>query len=53
MGHRLEIYLPEQFADTIIDISKSFGIEAKIIGHCEPCQGKKLTISNVNGRFDY
>ncbi|MDD3152506.1 MAG: AIR synthase-related protein [Bacteroidales bacterium] len=53
MGHRLEIYLPEQFAETIINISKTFGVDAKIIGRCEPYQGKKLTISNVNGRFDY
>ncbi len=35
MGHRLEIYLPKEHAQTVIDISKSFGIDAKIIGRVE------------------
>ena len=35
MGHRFEIYLPEEFANDIISISKSFNIEAKIVGRCK------------------
>ena len=54
MGHRMEIYLPEEFADTVIEISASFGIDAKIIGKVEAMdQGKKLTISSVYGEFTY
>ena len=54
MGHRLEFYLPEKYADDIISISKSFNIDAKIIGRCEYNQkGKLLTINSKNGTFNY
>jgi len=53
MGHRFEIYLPEKFADNIINISKEFNIEAKIIGRCETHSGKKLTIKSEYGEFVY
>jgi len=53
MGHRLEIYLPEAFANDIIDISKSFGVDAMIIGRCEPSDKKMLTIASENGVFEY
>lgn len=55
MGHRLEIYLPKEHAQTVIDISKSFGIDAKIIGRVEKneIKGKKLTISSAHGKFIY
>ncbi|WP_291723721.1 AIR synthase related protein [Bernardetia sp.] len=55
MGHRLEIYLPKEHAQTVIDISKSFGIDAKIIGRVEKNadEGKKLTISSAHGEFVY
>lgn len=55
MGHRFEIYLPEKFADEIIRISKSFGIDAQIVGRVmEGEAGKKtLHISSVKGEFDY
>lgn len=55
MGHRLEIYLPKEHAQTVIDTSKSFGIDAKIIGRVEKneSEGKKLTISSVRGEFVY
>lgn len=45
MGHRLEIYLPEQFAQEIIDIAKSFNIEAQVVGRVEASPEKKLTIT--------
>lgn len=53
MGHRMEIYLPEEFAQSIIEISESFGIEAKIIGRVESHEGKKLTINSEFGTFEY
>lgn len=53
MGHRMEIYLPEEFASEIIGIAESFGIGAKIIGYCEASEQKRLTISSVHGSFEY
>ena len=53
MGHRFEIYLPEKFVDNIIEISKSFNINAKKIGHCEKNTGKKLSIISEKGNFIY
>lgn len=53
MGHRMEIYLPESIAQDVITISKSFNIDAKIIGHVEgPCE-KKLSIKSTYGNFEY
>jgi phosphoribosylformylglycinamidine cyclo-ligase len=46
MGHRMEIYLPEQFAQEIIDISKSFNIEAQVVGRVEAGPVKRLTITS-------
>lgn len=53
MGHRLEIYLDEQYASDIIAISQSFGVEAKIIGRVEASDVKKLTIKSPIGIFEY
>jgi phosphoribosylformylglycinamidine cyclo-ligase len=53
MGHRMEIYLPEVFAQGVIDIAKEFNIEAQIIGHCEAANKKKLTIRKGDISFDY
>ncbi len=53
MGHRMEIYLPQEYAQQIIDISKSFGVDAQIIGHCELAEKKSLTIEGENGIFEY
>ncbi|MBD3635752.1 MAG: phosphoribosylformylglycinamidine cyclo-ligase [Crocinitomicaceae bacterium] len=53
MGHRMEIYLPEEKAEAVIEISKSFGVNAKIVGRCETHQGKKLTIRSSYGEFIY
>ena len=53
MGHRMEIYLPAEHAQSIIEISESFGIEAKIIGKVESFEGKKLTINSEFGKFEY
>lgn len=53
MGHRFEIYLRPEQADRVINIASSFSLEAKVIGHCEPYTGKKLTIRNEEGEFYY
>ncbi|HQW00119.1 MAG TPA: phosphoribosylformylglycinamidine cyclo-ligase [Bacteroidia bacterium] len=53
MGHRMEVYCAASLADQIIDISKSFNVDAKIVGHCEEYKGKKLTIRSEAGEFVY
>ena len=54
MGHRLEVYLPKAFAESVIQVSQSFGIEAQIIGRVESSDDeKKLTIKGKYGEFLY
>lgn len=53
MGHRFEIYLDPQYAHDVITISKSFGIDAQIIGRVEDYNGKKVTINSEFGKFEY
>lgn len=52
-GHRMEVYIPEDIAQNIINISKSFGIDAKIIGRVEASDRKRLTINSEYGVFEY
>lgn len=52
-GHRMEIYVPEAIAQDIIAISKSFHIDAQIIGRVEASEAKKLTITSEYGTFEY
>ena len=52
MGHRMEIYVRPEIADKVIAISKSFNIDAQVIGHIE--EGKRsLTIKSEYGEFNY
>jgi len=53
MGHRMEIYLPAEFAEEIIAVSESFGVDARIVGRVEEFEGKKLTIQSEHGEFIY
>lgn len=53
MGHRLEIYLPEDKAQEVIAISESFGIEAKIVGRVEAADKKQVIIISEFGEFVY
>lgn len=53
MGHRMEIYCPAEVAQGIIEISESFGVEAKVIGRVEPAEGKRLTLNTPYGTFEY
>jgi len=53
MGHRMELYVPEGIAADLINISKSYGVEAQIIGHVEASDNKQVTITSENGVFVY
>ena len=53
MGHRMEVYVAPELAEAIIEISKSFNVDAKIVGRVEAYDGKKLTIQSEFGEFVY
>ena len=53
MGHRFEFYLPAEHADRVIEIAKSFGIEAKVVGHVEDAPANRLVIKSPFGTFEY
>ena len=53
MGHRMEIYLPEEYAEKVIEISRSFNIDARVIGHVEDAPSNRLTIMSEFGKFEY
>ncbi|WP_423818392.1 AIR synthase related protein [Salinimicrobium sp. TIG7-5_MAKvit] len=53
MGHRMELYVNESLAQDIIEISKSFNVDAKIVGRVEASEEKKLTIKSEFGEFEY
>lgn len=52
-GHRMEIYVPAEIANDIIEISKSFNIDAQIVGRVEASENTKLTIHSEYGTFEY
>jgi phosphoribosylformylglycinamidine cyclo-ligase len=53
MGHRMEIYVSPEVADSIIALSKSFNIDAQLVGRVEAATTKKLTIQSPFGTFEY
>ncbi|HNP68405.1 MAG TPA: AIR synthase-related protein [Aequorivita sp.] len=53
MGHRMELYVPETIAESIIEISKSFNVDAQIVGRVEAASSKQLTIKSTMGEFVY
>src|SRR5690606_15474897 len=53
MGHRMELYVDEAIAAEIIEISRSFNVEAQIVGRVEASEEKKLTIKSIFGEFIY
>ena len=53
MGHRLEVYINQKYAQTVIDISQSYGIKAQIIGRVESAENKQVTIRSEFGEFVY
>jgi len=52
-GHRMEFYVPETIAGSIIDISESFGVEARIAGRVEVCDHKEVIVAGQYGEFVY
>lgn len=53
MGHRFELYVKPDIAEDIIAVSRSYNVDAKIIGRVEAFNGKKVTIESENGIFEY
>ena len=53
MGHRMEIYVSPENASRIIEISESFGIDARVVGRVEDAESNKLTIKSEYGIFEY
>jgi phosphoribosylformylglycinamidine cyclo-ligase len=53
MGHRMELYVPQEIVQDIIDISQSFNIDAQVIGHVEASAHKQVTIRSPYGEFVY
>ena len=53
LGHRMELYVRPEDADSIIEISKSFNIDAQIVGRVEAAQSNKLTLVTPFGTFEY
>jgi len=52
-GHRMELYVPKEIAEDLINISKSFGVDAQIVGRVEKSKTKKLSIRSIYGKFEY
>ncbi len=53
VGHRMELYVREEIASDLIAISKSFGVDAQIIGHVESADKKQVTVKSEFGEFVY
>jgi phosphoribosylformylglycinamidine cyclo-ligase len=53
MGHRMELYVPQEIAADLIKISQSFGVDAQIIGRVEKAETKKVTVKSEFGVFEY
>jgi phosphoribosylformylglycinamidine cyclo-ligase len=53
MGHRMEVYADPSLAEQIIAISKSFNVDAKIIGRVEKAEVRKVSIQSPFGKFEY
>lgn len=53
MGHRMEVYTDEETAKAVIEISKTFNVDARIIGRVEAFEGKKVTVKSEFGEFTY
>ena len=52
-GHRMELYVPQEIAEDIIAVSKSFNVNAQIVGRVEASDKKELTITSEYGTFKY
>lgn len=53
MGHRMELYVPEQIADDIIRIAQTYNIDAQVVGRVTDSAAKKVTVTSEFGTFEY
>ncbi|WP_296164262.1 AIR synthase-related protein [uncultured Porphyromonas sp.] len=53
MGHRMEVYLPEQYAAEVIDVARHFNIDAQVIGRVEEADESEVVIESSLGSFEY
>ncbi|MCK4856282.1 MAG: phosphoribosylformylglycinamidine cyclo-ligase, partial [Bacteroidales bacterium] len=53
MGHRFEIYVAPHHAEEIIEISRSFGVDARMIGRVESAGKKEVIIEGEHGQYHY
>ena len=53
MGHRMEIYLPEKHAKSVVQIAESFGVEARVIGHVEVAERPAVNIHHEGEVLTY
>ena len=53
MGHRMELYLPEKYANEVIEISRSFNVDAQIVGYVEKSEERGLIIESDYGKHFY
>lgn len=53
MGHRFEVYTDQETAQEVIKISKTFNVDAQIIGRCEASDAKQVTVKSEHGEFNY
>ena len=53
MGHRMEVYVAPEDAQAVIDVAKSFNIDARIVGRVDDAPANRLTIKSEHGVFEY
>ena len=53
MGHRMEFYTDAKNAELIMNISKSYNVDARIVGRVESAPVKKVTVKSIYGEFEY
>lgn len=53
MGHRMEVYLPEEHSESVIKTAAEFNIEAQVIGRCEAANKASVTVSGQHGTYEY
>lgn len=53
MGHRMEIYIPESYAAGVIQVARSYGVDAQIIGRVEAADRVSVSVKSAYGVFDY
>ena len=53
MGHRMEVYCKKELSESIIETSKEFNVDAKVVGHVERSSKNELIIESENGTIEY